>query len=155
MSGGDVPLLSKRFPNRPCSGRLDGGKPLNGAAPVPGPAARLPSAARPARRRLPAARLGSAVMGAREHPPADQTAYWDRVAGQKEFTHPLDAGVLERRFERGWRILDHGCGYGRLTAALADAGYRALGADRSAQMIRCGRAARPDLELLVLAPGPL
>jgi len=95
-------------------------------------------------------------MGAREHPPADQTAYWDRVALEKRFTHPLDPGVLERRFERGWRILDQGCGYGRLTAELVDAGYRgALGVDRSQEMIRRGRAARPDLDLRAVGPGPL
>jgi SAM-dependent methyltransferase len=94
-------------------------------------------------------------MRASEQPPADQTAYWDRVAGEKDFTHPLDPDLLAR-FARGWRILDLGCGYGRLTAALVDAGYSgALGADLSAEMIRRGRAARPDLDLRVLAPGPL
>lgn len=89
-------------------------------------------------------------------PPADQTAYWDRVAATKTFSHTCDPELLECWFPRDWGLLDLGCGYGRLAAELTAAGYpHVIGADRSAAMIERGRAEHPELELIALESGPL
>lgn len=72
---------------------------------------------------------------------ASQVNYWDSVARQKRFSHPLRAEWLAGRLETRARVLDYGCGYGRILAELAGAGYRNLvGVDFSAAMLaRCRR----------------
>ncbi len=81
-----------------------------------------------------------------------QTAYWDRVAGDKTFSNPLDENLLARHVPRGGRILDLGCGYGRLCGRLGELGYeRVVGLDVSAEMIRRGRALWPRADLRLLA----
>ena len=53
------------------------------------------------------------------------------------------------------RVLDVGCGEGRFTAALADAGAQAVGVDVAEEPLRRARAARPDLDLRRVPPeGP-
>ena len=44
--------------------------------------------------------------------------YWSSVAREKRFSHPIDVSLLARHVARDARILDLGCGYGRLTSAL-------------------------------------
>lgn len=74
---------------------------------------------------------------------------WD--AGLYEARH---AFVWERGAElvqllapqSGERVLDLGCGTGRLTAQLAATGARVVGLDRSAEMLAKARAADPQLE---------
>ena len=46
----------------------------------------------------------------------------------------------------GERILDLGCGTGKLTRALANTGASVLGVDASREMLAEARAAHPDLE---------
>jgi SAM-dependent methyltransferase len=76
--------------------------------------------------------------------------YWDRVAEEKTFTHPLNAAWLERWVAADARILDYGCGYGRTLSDLAALGYtNTAGIDRSAAMIARGRRERPELDLRV------
>ncbi len=80
-----------------------------------------------------------------------QTDYWDRVAWEKEFTHPLDAERLRRHLSPNARILDVGCGYGRLCAELVAAGFpHVTGMDISSEMIRRGKGLHPHLDLRVL-----
>jgi SAM-dependent methyltransferase len=77
-------------------------------------------------------------------PPID----WDPLAAESRFTHPFDAARFARRVPRAQPVLDLGAGYGRVLAQLHDLGYRrAVGLDRSAAMVRRGRAERPDLDL--------
>ncbi len=66
-------------------------------------------------------------------------SYWDGVAQQKRFSHPLRREWLEGRLDRRARILDYGCGYGRTLAELARAGYQKIvGVDFSQAMLaRC------------------
>ena len=62
--------------------------------------------------------------------------YWDSVAGKKEFTAPFDAALLESFVDKGARILDVGCGYGRIISELHENGYKNLtGIDFSGKMI--------------------
>lgn len=70
---------------------------------------------------------------------AAQATYWDRVANEKRFSHPLKKDWLARYLNSNSRILDYGCGYGRTLAQLISAGYQnAVGVDFSQAMLaRC------------------
>lgn len=70
---------------------------------------------------------------------ASQMSYWDGVAQEKRFSHPLRREWLAGRLDQRARILDYGCGYGRTLAELARAGYqRIVGMDFSQAMLaRC------------------
>jgi len=75
-----------------------------------------------------------------------QQAYWDRVADEKAFTHPLDHDWLDRFVDRQARVLDYGCGYGRSLRELAGLGYEnTRGIDFSARMIKRARRDAPDM----------
>src|SRR5687768_17989541 len=65
-------------------------------------------------------------------------SYWDRVAQQKRFSHPLRLDWLARYLANpASRILDYGCGYGRTLAELHRAGYvRVVGTDFSEAMLQ-------------------
>jgi len=77
-----------------------------------------------------------------------QTTYWDRVASEKIFSHPVDIDTFRRWVRPEEKILDYGCGYGRTCAELAENGYRHVtGVDISRQMITRGVAAHPALDL--------
>jgi SAM-dependent methyltransferase len=81
----------------------------------------------------------------------NQTEYWNRVAREKEFTHPVNVALLQTYLPVSSRILDYGCGYGRVCRLLADAGYgNVLGVDSSSAMIERGRELHPGLALDVL-----
>ena len=66
-----------------------------------------------------------------------QINYWDRVANEKRFSHPLRLDWLEQYLENTRaRILDYGCGYGRTLADLSAAGFKNLfGVDFSEAML--------------------
>ena len=51
--------------------------------------------------------------------------------------------------ERGESILDIGCGTGQLTKAIADAGARVVGIDKSPEMIDAARENFPNIEFMV------
>lgn len=77
-----------------------------------------------------------------------QIRYWDRVAHEKRFSHPLRLDWLGKYSDKHARILDYGCGYGRTLAELSAAGYENLfGMDFSEAMLgRCGsEVPRPKL----------
>ncbi len=72
---------------------------------------------------------------------SSQRNYWNRVANEKRFSHPLRLDWLEKHSDKHARILDYGCGYGRTLAELSNAGYgNIFGMDFSATMLsRCRR----------------
>ena len=73
--------------------------------------------------------------------------YWDRVAGAKQFHHPLRIDWLALNLA-GKDILDCGCGYGRLLGELASSGYRdAVGADFSREMLKRCTELLPSVKL--------
>ncbi|WP_043263814.1 class I SAM-dependent methyltransferase [Streptomyces sp. CT34] len=75
--------------------------------------------------------------------------FWETTGAAKTFTHPLDPALLAEFVPPAARVLDYGCGYGRLTAELAGLGYGAVcGVDPSAALIARGRREHPGLELL-------
>jgi SAM-dependent methyltransferase len=78
----------------------------------------------------------------------DQRQYWDRTGSQKTFTHPIEHDWLARFVKSSDRILDYGCGYGRIVRELADIGYaNSIGVDFSTGMIARGRRLYPELDL--------
>lgn len=85
----------------------------------------------------------------------DLHGFWERAGATKTFTHALDPALLAAYVPRGARVLDYGCGYGRLTAQLAEAGYAAVGVDPSHAMVERGRAEHPGVELVHQAELPL
>ena len=78
-----------------------------------------------------------------------QSSYWDRVAHEKRFSHPLRKTWLARSLNTQARILDYGCGYGRTLAELSDAGYEnTFGMDFSESMLGRCRTAVPESRLI-------
>ncbi|MDB1087862.1 class I SAM-dependent methyltransferase [Streptomyces sp. ACA25] len=73
--------------------------------------------------------------------------FWETAGATKTFTHPLDRDLLTAHVPRGARVLDYGCGYGRLTGELDLLGYRARGVDSSSALIERGRRERPAPDL--------
>jgi SAM-dependent methyltransferase len=78
-----------------------------------------------------------------------QKAYWDGVAGEKCFAHPLRLDWLASHLTVGHTILDCGYGYGRILVELAQNGYHnAVGADFSFGMLRRCRQLIPPFSLV-------
>jgi SAM-dependent methyltransferase len=78
-----------------------------------------------------------------------QVSYWDRVAHEKRFSHPLRLDWFGRYSNQQARILDYGCGYGRTLAELSQAGFQNLaGVDFSEAMLARMRAVVPRPELV-------
>lgn len=66
--------------------------------------------------------------------------YWNAVAHQKTFTHPLDIDLLKHYISSEAQIIDYGCGYGRLVDLLHLNGFeQVLGFDISVELIHRGR----------------
>lgn len=92
-------------------------------------------------------------------PPTDldnQTTYWNRVADQKTFTHPIDLDWLGQCVGKVAHIVDYGCGYGRTVRELLDAGYRnVVGYDTAMRMVMRGRRAGLDNLQWIASPAAL
>lgn len=68
------------------------------------------------------------------------STYWNSVANEKTFTHPLDMLLLKQYISKDARIVDYGCGYGRLVKELINAGYEnVMGVDFSEELIKRGK----------------
>lgn len=79
-----------------------------------------------------------------------QISYWDRVAEEKRFSHPLTVDWLARHLnDTSAKILDYGCGYGRTLAELAQANYHnVVGTDFSEGMLRRSQREIPNSSLV-------
>lgn len=85
-----------------------------------------------------------------------QLDYWNGEGAAKTFTHPAPVDELLGLLGPGARVLDYGCGYGRMCARLCDAGFtNVVGADVSRALVARGLAGRPDLDLRVVGAPPL
>lgn len=71
----------------------------------------------------------------------DQRDYWNKVAHEKTFTHPLNVDVLKTYLPMDSFVSDYGCGYGRTVKELLSLGYpNVSGHDTSKELINRGRA---------------
>lgn len=78
-----------------------------------------------------------------------QTEYWDKVANEKTFSHPIQFDFLDRVIKKDAKILDYGCGYGRVCHKFLNASYtNIIGVDISKKMIERGLNINPDMNLL-------
>ncbi|MDH6113370.1 SAM-dependent methyltransferase [Kitasatospora sp. MAP12-15] len=83
-----------------------------------------------------------------------QIAYWDSVGATKTFTHPVNLSWLAGVGSNA-RVLDYGCGYGRVMAELSEYGFSDVsGVDLSPTLIERGRQSRSDLRFAVLESPP-
>jgi SAM-dependent methyltransferase len=75
-----------------------------------------------------------------------QSGYWDRVAHEKRFSHPLQFDWLAEHLKNPLaRILDYGCGYGRTLGQLYQVNYQnAVGTDFSEAMLRRAQREVPN-----------
>ncbi len=72
--------------------------------------------------------------------------YWNQVAEQKVFRHPLRLDWIKPQLSRESTIVDLGCGYGRLVNELSEAGFtNAAGLDSSKAMIQRAKRENPQL----------
>jgi ubiquinone/menaquinone biosynthesis C-methylase UbiE len=83
------------------------------------------------------------------HDTTSPIEYWNRVAPEKSFSHPLRVDWLTNHLNTSARILDVGCGYGRTLAQLSEAGFtNSVGLDFSSGMLaRCSSEA-PNASLI-------
>src|SRR5882672_5461723 len=73
-----------------------------------------------------------------------QLAYWNRVGPGKSFGHPVNFERLDRWLDPDSRILDLGCGYGRVLGSLFEHGYQNLiGLDPAPAMVALARERFP------------
>ncbi len=70
----------------------------------------------------------------------NQKEYWDRVAQQKTFTHPVNIDLLLQFVDKDANIIDYGCGYGRIVAELTASRFsNVAGYDTSINIIQRGK----------------
>lgn len=80
-----------------------------------------------------------------------QTEYWNSKGVEKNFAHPINFDWLRELLPADAKILDYGCGYGRLTSMLKARGYREIvGVDASQQMIARAKRENPGCEFLII-----
>jgi SAM-dependent methyltransferase len=80
-----------------------------------------------------------------------QVDYWNHIGPTKPFAHPVNVDQLIRLLSPQSRILDYGCGYGRVLGLLHSRGFSNLiGVDPASAMISAARQNFPALEFDVL-----
>ncbi|MDW0358131.1 class I SAM-dependent methyltransferase [Halomonas venusta] len=76
---------------------------------------------------------------------------WDKVASDVDFNLEIDLARFLGMISRKAKVLDFGCGYGRISNELTECGYiDVTGVDPSFAMIERGRKAFPGVPLLHL-----
>jgi SAM-dependent methyltransferase len=84
-----------------------------------------------------------------------QLDYWNRVGPRKPFAHPVNFERLEQRLSSDSRIVDIGCGYGRVLGQLFDRGYQNLiGFDLAPSMIAMAREHFPAISFAEISSPP-
>lgn len=70
----------------------------------------------------------------------NQIEYWNRVAKTKSFTHPINIDLLSKYVSPSAKIVDYGCGYGRLVSQLSDQHFsNIIGFDTSDNLVKQGQ----------------
>ncbi len=77
--------------------------------------------------------------------------YWNEIGSKKDFEDPVYLGKLSSFLSPTSKIIEYGCGYGRLLRILKSKGYQhLLGFDFAPNMIARGYQENPDLDLSLL-----
>lgn len=85
-----------------------------------------------------------------------QLGYWNGTGAAKHFSHPVPVPELLALLGPDADILDYGCGYGRVCADLAQAGFtHVVGVDASSALVARGKAEHPALDLRTVSGPPL
>lgn len=78
----------------------------------------------------------------------EMTSYWDGLAEDAHFTHPINDEWIVKHCRQSLPLLDYGCGYGRVLNRLEEMGYsRLFGVDPSEEMIARAGEEAPAAEL--------
>ena len=81
---------------------------------------------------------------------------WNNVAEEVNFNLEIDLHRFSNEVPSEYRILDFGCGYGRISKQLWDHGYKNIvGVDSSIKMIERGNKQYPYLELSAISGNTL
>ena len=81
-------------------------------------------------------------------PVGPQVEYWDGAAQGKSFHHPLNFPLLRRLVDRDEKVVEIGCGWGRVLSELAKDGYRNLtGLEPSPKMVGRSHEEFPNLDI--------
>ena len=85
-----------------------------------------------------------------------QIEYWNRIGPTKRFGHPVNLDRLRRLLVPESRILDVGCGYGRVLEILYGQGYRNLiGIDPAPAMVAAALRRLPGVTVQQMSPSVL
>jgi SAM-dependent methyltransferase len=84
-----------------------------------------------------------------------QIDYWNRIGPAKPFGHPVNFDRLGQWVALDSRILDFGCGYGRVLGLLNSRGYHnVIGVDPAPAMVAAARQRFPMIEVQPLVSSP-
>ena len=86
----------------------------------------------------------------------NQNEYWNSVAEEKKFTTILNVPMFSKYVSKNSKILDVGCGYGRVLNELYENGFNDLtGVDTAENMIKRGKREYPYLNLIANPDGKI
>lgn len=84
-----------------------------------------------------------------------QIDYWNRIGPRKPFGHPVNFDRLRQWLSTDSRIIDVGCGYGRVLGLLLEGGYHNLiGYDLAPAMVAMARERFPAIAFEELTSPP-
>ena len=86
----------------------------------------------------------------------NQNEYWNSVAEEKKFTTILNVSMFSKYVSKNSKIIDVGCGYGRILNELYENGFNDLtGVDTAENMIKRGKREYPYLNLIANPDGKI
>ncbi len=83
----------------------------------------------------------------------DQREFWNQASKEKEFSDPFHFEEFSNFCTKESKILEYGCGYGRILSFLYENGFKNLkGVDSSSGMIARAKSIHPNLDCQVINP---